>query len=151
VAAALAAEGHRVLITAGPTERELGARVARSAGLPAGSVAAGLDLAALADLVAAARLVVCGDTGLAHLATAVRTPSVVLFGPVPPAEWGPPDRPEHVAVWHGEAGYRGDPHGQVIDPALRSVTSDEVLGAARRLLAPPASAPERASAHSRVS
>ena len=38
--------------------------------------------------------VVCGDTRKAHVALALRTPSVVLFGPVPPAEWGPrPDRP----------------------------------------------------------
>jgi ADP-heptose:LPS heptosyltransferase len=38
--------------------------------------------------------VVCGDTRNAHVAPALGTPSVVLFGPVPPAEWGPPpDRP----------------------------------------------------------
>ena len=47
----------------------------------------------LAALVAAARVVVSGDTGVAHLATAYRRPSVVLFGPVSPALWGPPPRP----------------------------------------------------------
>src|SRR4029453_232522 len=47
----------------------------------------------IARLVAAADRVVCGDTGIAHLATALRTPSVVLFGPTSPALWGPPPHP----------------------------------------------------------
>ena len=38
------------------------------------------DLAELIELVSRARLVVCGDTGVAHLATAFCVPSVVLFG-----------------------------------------------------------------------
>ena len=41
--------------------------------------------------------VVCGDTGVAHLATAFGTPSVVLFGPTPPRRVGPAaGRPRHV-------------------------------------------------------
>nr|WP_249355415.1 glycosyltransferase family 9 protein [Nocardia farcinica] len=43
---------------------------------------------------------VCSDTGVGHLATAFGTPSVVLFGPNPPAWWGPPpQRRRHVALW----------------------------------------------------
>ncbi|WP_260615114.1 MFS transporter, partial [Streptomyces sp. WAC05292] len=42
----------------------------------------------LAALVAHARCVVAGDSGVAHLASALRTPSVVLFGPVAPRLWG---------------------------------------------------------------
>jgi len=61
------------------------------ADLPDDSVLAGrTTLPQLAALVAEASLVVCGGTGIAHLATAVGTPSVVLFGPVPPEHWGPP-------------------------------------------------------------
>jgi ADP-heptose:LPS heptosyltransferase len=137
VAAALAADGHPVVVSAGPQEQELAAEVAERAGLEADVVVSGLGFDAVADLVAGARLVVCGDTGIAHMATAVRTPSVVLFGPVPPSEWGPPPRPEHIALWHGTPGYRGDPHGLVIDPALRGIEADEVLDAARLLLARP--------------
>jgi hypothetical protein len=33
--------------------------------------------------------VVCGDTGVAHVASALGTPSVVLFGPTDPAGSGP--------------------------------------------------------------
>ena len=37
---------------------------------------------------------------MAHLATACGTPSVVLFGPAPPARWGPPaDRRRHRVLW----------------------------------------------------
>ncbi len=43
-----------------------------------------LGLGGLAGRVASARLLVCGDTGVAHLATACGTPSVLLFGPTDP-------------------------------------------------------------------
>jgi ADP-heptose:LPS heptosyltransferase len=42
--------------------------------------------------------VVCGDTGLAHLAVAHGTPSVTLFGPVSPRHWGPPRAQRHIAL-----------------------------------------------------
>src|SRR4029450_13442480 len=89
------------------------------------------SLAELAGLVAHARLVVSGDTGIAHLATAYRTPSVVLFGPVPPRRWGPPpDRPYHRAIWHGTRVDPGDAPGPGVHPALLSIGVGEVLAAA---------------------
>ena len=91
-----------------------------------------LDEASAAALVAAARVVVCGDTGVAHLATAYRRPSVVLFGPVSPHLWGPPDRPQHVVLWHGDG--TGDPWGTTLDPALDAIDVDEVLAALDGLL-----------------
>lgn len=85
----------------------------------------------LAALVAAAGRVVCADTGVAHLATALRRPSVVLFGPVAPALWGPPpDRPRHVALW---AGRSGDPHAMRVDAGLLEIGVADVLAALRRL------------------
>jgi ADP-heptose:LPS heptosyltransferase len=103
VARALAADGHDVVVSGSAQERDLASSVARAAGLPQRRVLAGaLDVGGLAALVAHARLVVCGDTGVGHLATAYRTPSVLLFGPMPPSRWGPPpDRPEHRVLWHG--------------------------------------------------
>ncbi|MPQ97992.1 glycosyltransferase family 9 protein [Modestobacter sp. I12A-02628] len=135
VAAHLAATGHDVRVTGGPAERALAEDVARRAGLDADAVLAGRTSSVeLAGVVAAARLVVCGDTGVAHLASAYRRPSVVLFGPVSPALWGPPRRPQHVVLWHGEVhGGAGDPHGSTLDPALAAVTVDEVLAALDRL------------------
>ncbi|MFC7545282.1 glycosyltransferase family 9 protein [Plantactinospora sp. GCM10030261] len=97
VARELDRRGHRVVVTGSADERELARWVAERAGLPGTAVLAGaFDLAGLAALVAHGRLVVSADTGVAHLATAYRTPSVVLFGPVRPEHWGPPpDRPWH--------------------------------------------------------
>jgi ADP-heptose:LPS heptosyltransferase len=128
VARAEAAAGRRVAVTGAPEERSLGLAVVRSARLPEGAVLAGrTDLPGLAAAVAAADRLVCGDTGVAHLATALGTPSVVLFGPTSPAEWGPPpDRPWHRALW---AGRTGDPHAPSPDPGLLQIGVEEVLAA----------------------
>lgn len=131
----LAGTSRPVLVTGSSAEAHLCEGVA--AGVPdARSVAGELDLPALASLVAAARLLVCGDTGVAHVATAVGTPSVLVFGPTPPATWGPAlDRDRHVVIWHGDGW--GDPHGRQLDPALAAITVSEVSAAARALLAHP--------------
>jgi ADP-heptose:LPS heptosyltransferase len=135
VAAALRAAGHDVVVTGSVGERSLAQRLALAAGLGRDAVlAGGTDLVELAGVVAGARLVVCGDTGVAHLASAFATPSVVLFGPTPPAWWGPPETGPHVAIWHGER--PGDPWGTEPDPALLRIGTDEVLRAAWGLLAP---------------
>lgn len=121
--------GRTVVLTGSAAERALATEVAERAGLdPGAAVLAGrTDLVGLAAVVAGAGLVLCGDTGVAHLATALGTPSVVLFGPVPPSQWGPPaERPRHVALWAGQA---GDPHGSEPDPGLLRITVDDVLAA----------------------
>jgi ADP-heptose:LPS heptosyltransferase len=88
-----------------------------------------LDLSGLARSVARASLVVCGDTGPAHLATAYGVPSVTLFGPSDPARWGPRlDQDIHRVLWHAMPGQPpGDPHGDTIDPRLAAITVDEVV------------------------
>jgi ADP-heptose:LPS heptosyltransferase len=128
VARHLVAGGHDVRITGGPAEVELARSVAELAGLGEKAVLAGRTTSLeLAALIAAARLVVSGDTGVAHLATAYRRPSVVLFGPVSPALWGPPPRPQHVVLWHGDGA--GDPWGTALDPSLGKITVGEVTDA----------------------
>jgi ADP-heptose:LPS heptosyltransferase len=103
VARELERHGHHVVVTGSDTDAHLARAVCVGAGLPLDRVLAGrTDVTGLAAVVAAARLVVSGDTGIAHLATAYGTPSVVLFGPISPALWGPPpDRPQHRALWTG--------------------------------------------------
>ncbi|MGY1746062.1 glycosyltransferase family 9 protein [Blastococcus sp. SYSU D00695] len=140
VARHLAGAGHDVRVTGGPAEVALAREVAAAAGLGEDAVLAGTTTALeLAALVADARVVVSGDTGTAHLATAYRRPSVVLFGPVSPALWGPPPRtapgggPLHAVLWHGDG--TGDPWGTALDPALARITVDEVVGALDGVLA----------------
>jgi ADP-heptose:LPS heptosyltransferase len=114
------AAGRRIVITGAPSERALALEVARRAGLPPAVVLAGrTGLHELAALVGHAGRVVCGDTGVGHLATALGIPSVVLFGPTSPAQWGPPpDRREHHrVVWAGRGGYPRSPtpHQSLLD------------------------------------
>ncbi|WP_029431212.1 glycosyltransferase family 9 protein [Blastococcus sp. URHD0036] len=134
VARYLARAGHDVRITGGPAEEGLARAIAGAAGLGEDAVLAGRTTSLeLAAVVAASAVVVSGDTGVAHLATAYRRPSVVLFGPVSPALWGPPPRPRHVVLWHGDG--TGDPWGTELDPALARITVDEVLDALERVMA----------------
>jgi ADP-heptose:LPS heptosyltransferase len=131
--AALAGAGHRVVVTGGPAERALTRSVAAGAGLDLGGAT---DLAGLADLLARAQVVVVGNTGPAHLATAVGTPVVSLFAPVVPAErW----RPWGVA--HALLGDQGAPCALTRaqrcpvagHPCLDGVGVDEAVAAVGRL------------------
>jgi ADP-heptose:LPS heptosyltransferase len=130
-----------VLVTAAAAEADLVRAVvdAVSAPEPAGAgdgrpvleSLVGADIATFAAHVAAAGRVLCADTGVAHLATALRRPSVVLFGPTPPALWGPPaDRREHVVLWKGRT---GDPLADEPDRGLLDIGVPEVVSAAAAL------------------
>ncbi|MEV5353605.1 glycosyltransferase family 9 protein [Streptomyces sp. NPDC052693] len=131
VATELRARGFRVVVTGGADEDGLVARLAEEAGLPGTDVfGGGLPYDRLAALVAGARVVISGDTGIAHLAVAHATRSVTLFGPVAPSRWGPPPDPRHRALWYGP---EGDPHGSRTDPALLRITPGDVLDAVAAL------------------
>ena len=130
VAAALAGDGHRVVVTGGRDEAVLAARVAAAGGL---DLAGRTSIDELLALVAGARLVVAGDTGIAHVATAFGVPSVTLFGPVGPEQWGPPADPRHVVLTDASL-RRGDRFADEPDPALLAVGTPEVLAQARDLL-----------------
>lgn len=130
----LAGRGCTVVVTGGPDETQLTSALAST--VP-GALDLGGSLTAreLAQLVAGARLLLSADTGVAHLATAYRTPSVTLFGPTSPDLWGPAvDLPLHRVVWRGDSGEAGqvpgDPHGDAVDPRLAAVTPSDVLAEA---------------------
>jgi ADP-heptose:LPS heptosyltransferase len=140
VARALTRQGHAVVITGSAAESRLASDVAKVAGLPEAAVLAGhTDVGQLAGLVAGARLLVSGDTGVAHLATGYGTPSVVLFASMSPALWGPPaNRPWHRALWHAglaheHAGPAYEHAGRGPHPGLLAITVAEVLAAVRQV------------------
>lgn len=132
VAAALRAAGHEIVVTGDAGEVDLARSVAEQAGLPEKSVLAGsLDVLGLVALISDCRLLICGDTGVGHVATATATPSVLLFGPTPPSRWGPRGNGPHVALWAGD---KGDPHGTEPHSGLLLITVPRVLEAAEGIL-----------------
>jgi ADP-heptose:LPS heptosyltransferase len=127
VAAARRRSGDEVFVTGSTEEAALVEEVVAAAHLGRSADRSGTSLGELMALVASAGRVVCGDTGMAHLATAHRTPSVVLFGPVAPETWGPPvGGGRHVALWSGRL---GDPHGDHVDRGLLEIQPADVLAA----------------------
>ncbi|WP_330230806.1 glycosyltransferase family 9 protein [Nocardia sp. NBC_00508] len=133
VAADLREWGRPVRVVGSAADRPLACRVAEQAGLPETSVLAGeLTLRELAVLVADAALVLSGDTGVGHLATAFGTPSVQIFGPESPAIAGPPsEREAHIVLWAGRV---DDPLADAPAPGLTMISIAEVVAAADRQL-----------------
>ncbi|MBU2551126.1 MAG: glycosyltransferase family 9 protein, partial [Proteobacteria bacterium] len=88
--------GLQVLLTGGPDEQAINARI--GAGLTGLIDLTGRTrLKVLAEVMRAADLVICPDTGPMHLAAAVGTPVTALFGPTAPWRTGP-FGPGHVVL-----------------------------------------------------
>ncbi|MEM9790360.1 MAG: lipopolysaccharide heptosyltransferase II [Planctomycetota bacterium] len=83
----------QVAVTGSPAERAVLDAVVESAHAPVADLAShGLTLGALKGVVAAADLMITNDTGPRHLAAALNTPAVTLFGPTDPG-WTTIDAP----------------------------------------------------------
>jgi ADP-heptose:LPS heptosyltransferase len=102
VGRALARRGFGVVLTGNPAEAPLADRVARAVGRPALNLAGKTGLGAGA-LLQGARLLVCNDTGVSHLADALAVPSVILSTGDNPARWAPEDRRRHRVLLQEEA------------------------------------------------
>jgi heptosyltransferase-1 len=131
VAAAIADHGLAVAINASPAERPLAEELARLAGGAARVLTP--TLGQLIELTRKASLVIAGDTGPLHLASALGRPTVGIFGPTDPARNGP---------FHGEfrvlrhPGSRRDHTRRTeAEAGLLTITPEAVLEAATALLA----------------
>lgn len=87
--------GHTVVLSAAPdaTEQKMIDGIQAQTGKPAASLAGQLSLKELAALTARARLFIGVDSAPMHIAAAMGTPAVALFGPSGDKEWGPWDGP----------------------------------------------------------
>jgi ADP-heptose:LPS heptosyltransferase len=133
---ALAARGHRVLVTGGPSEKDLTAEVAGEAGTDLGGAT---GFAELSGVLAGADAVIVGNTGPAHLAAAVGTPVVSLFSPVVPAVRWAPYRVPSVLLGDQRAPCRGTRARDCPvpgHPCLTTVTAEDVVAAVHALLDP---------------
>jgi ADP-heptose:LPS heptosyltransferase len=100
LAASLASTpSHRVIVTAGPSERDAAARTVAGARAALGAAAAHVvdcgefSLSELRALVDRAAVYIGGDSGPLHVAATSRVPIVALYGPTLPARsrpWRPP-------------------------------------------------------------
>jgi heptosyltransferase-3 len=87
----LARDGHPIVATCAPDAREKAilVRILEEARVPVADLSGQLTLREMAALTARARLFVGVDSAPMHIAAAVGTPVVALFGPSGEKEWGP--------------------------------------------------------------
>jgi ADP-heptose:LPS heptosyltransferase len=150
----LATEAHGTIVLTGAAgDRALVDEVVRRLpGVPMVDAAGATGLVELAAVLETLDVLITGDTGPMHLAAAVGTPVVALFGPSDPARYGPRAALEHILV---AADVPCRPCGQVRLPPVRcrghvpdcmsGITVDRVVAAARDLLA---RRPPRRAGHS---
>lgn len=81
--------GTQVALLGGPEEAELTQRVASLMRYKAIDLGGKTSIPLLAGLLRLCRLFVGNDSGVMHLASAVGTPVVAIFGPSNPLAWGP--------------------------------------------------------------
>jgi ADP-heptose:LPS heptosyltransferase len=90
--------GAQIVLTGGPGEEQVAQAVAERMVAPALNVAGQTSLGGLAALIDRLDLFVANDTGPAHLADALGTPSVTIFGPADHRRWAPLDQTRHPIV-----------------------------------------------------
>lgn len=110
--------GLQVVLTGSAGEAHLTAAVASHMRNPAIDTAVPLSIGGMAAIMSRARLLICNDTGVSHIAAGLKLPSVVIFSKADIRRWAPVDQQRHRCLW--------DPHG------TRAVA---VLTEARALLA----------------
>ena len=115
-----------------PGEEELAAAVKAASGDAQSSAYDG-ELGPLMALLRGACCVVGGDTGPLHLATALGTPVVALFGPTDPARNGPYP-PEDTTVLRSGSAKTTYQRGDSTDPSLLDLSVEEVFAAVKRRL-----------------
>jgi lipopolysaccharide heptosyltransferase I len=126
--------GMRSRVLWGPGEESLAAAVVASSS-GAAELAPPTTIPDLFALASGARLIVSGDTGPLHVAAAVRTPIVALFGPTFPQRNGPwaaddvTISRDTVCICHYERRCRRD------EPCINSIGVGEVMDAIARRLA----------------
>ena len=126
--------GCQILVGGSPDEEPLTQSVVRHAKSRPVAIAGRSDVRTLAALLKRSALFVGNDTGAMHIAAAVGTPVVGLFGPSNPREWGPRGSPAEVI-------YKGLDCRICFHPTCRRgeencmklITVEEVMAACQRL------------------
>jgi lipopolysaccharide heptosyltransferase II len=135
--------GARVLLIGGADDRELNEQMLTDLDVPEGSVinqAGEKSFGETAAQITASALFIGNDSSPMHLAAAVGTPVIAIFGPTSPQEYGPypPDDPHHIALWRHPEGrpcfFLGRMQPCANCTCMQAITVDEVWSAVQRLL-----------------
>src|SRR5207245_11631012 len=98
------------------------------------------DLLTFAALIAKARLLITVDSAPMHLASATKTPQVVLFGPTNPFHWRPLESPALILQ-----GTSASPLSEFVPKQPRlpmnQISTQGVIDAMETLLSAPATSP----------
>jgi ADP-heptose:LPS heptosyltransferase len=92
-----------VVLTGSAAEAGLADEVAQHMRTPAINAAAPISIGAMACLMRGARLLLCNDTGVSHIAAGLKLNSVVIFSKADIARWSPLDRHRHRCIWDPSA------------------------------------------------
>lgn len=129
-ARALAADGLRTLVNHGPGEEALAQEVAAASGGAAQPLCC--SVSELIALTRRSQLFLGGDTGPMHMAAALDVPVVAVFGPTDPARNGPFGKRN--IVLRSATSQTSYAHRPETDPGLLTITAEEVIAAAQRLV-----------------
>ena len=121
--------GLRCVLNYGPGEENLVAAVKAASGEAAPAAYNG-SLDSLMALLRNARCIVGGDTGPLHLAVALGTPAVALFGPTDPARNGP--YRSHDIVLRAKDTVTTHARSDQTDPSMLAIRVDAVFDAVSR-------------------
>jgi len=130
VAKALAHDGLRCLVNAGPGEEPLANAVELASNGAAKRISC--SLTELITITRHAQLFIGGDTGPMHLAAAVHVPVVAIFGPTNPARNGPYGT--RSVVLRSPGSVTTHSRSSRPDPGLLTISTNDVITAARQLL-----------------
>jgi lipopolysaccharide heptosyltransferase I len=129
--------GLQPVVLWGPGEEDLARSIVAASG-GAARLAPSTRLGDLVELARAAALVISGDTGPLHIATAVGTPTVAIFGPTDPRRNGPWDPRDAVVSRYDSCGCHYDRRCHEPAWCLESVGVPEVTAAVQQRLSAPA-------------
>lgn len=127
VGRALVSRGLTAVVTGSADERSLAWHTARLIGRGAIVAAGELSLGAMAALLSSASGCITNDTGISHLASAMKTPSVVVFTASDPARWAPLSGSMNRSVWRKADDEDAGPEQQY--PLLEPPSVDDALSA----------------------
>ncbi|GCE13478.1 lipopolysaccharide heptosyltransferase II [Tengunoibacter tsumagoiensis] len=133
----------QVLLIGGPEDRALTTSLLEGLDGPTDRVlnlAGTTNFGQTAALIEQCALFIGNDSSPMHLAAAVGTPVIAIFGPTSPAEYGPYplDNPRHIAIWRHPTGepcfFLGKMQACSNCTCMQSVTVQDVWEAVLRLL-----------------